>query len=262
MLLALTAWAYARAGARVPGFARARRACFAAGLAALALALVSPVATYADALFWVHMVQHLLVTLVAAPLLVLGAPVALALRAARPATRARAARVARSGAVRALSHPVVTWSSLPAVLWASHFSPLYDRALDSPPLHALEHALYLAAALLFWWPVAAADPGARRVPHAARVAYVALALPAQSFLGLALYSASDVLYRHYATLARPWGPSPADDQRLAALVMWLGGDPLLVAALMGAAVAWMRHDERVAARLDRRAARGDPSPRD
>lgn len=239
----------------MPGFRRARRACFAGGLVALAVALVSPVATYSDALFWVHMVQHLLVTLVAAPLLVLGAPVALGLRAARPRVRAGAARAARAPAVRALSHPIVTWSALPAVLWATHFSSFYDRALESAPLHALEHAVYLGTALLFWWPVAGADPGARRIPHAARVAYVALALPAQSFLGLALYSASDVLYPHYDTLARSWGPTPADDQRLAALVMWLGGDPLLVGALMGAAVAWMRHDERVAARLDRRAAR-------
>lgn len=254
------AWLY-RSGARaVGGWPRSRAWCAGGGLAALLVALAGPPAVYEGALFWAHMVQHLLIVLVAAPLLVFSAPVTLALRAARPPARDRLLRLVHSRAAGAAAHPAVAWAAFGFVMWASHFSPLYDRALEAPGVHLLEHALYLGTALLFWTPVAGVDP-VRRLGRPLRVAYLLAALPVQSFLGLAIYSAGEPLYRHYETLARPWGPAPVDDQQLAGIVMWIGGDVLLLAWVGAAAASWLRAEAREEPRVDRRlgARRAPPS---
>lgn len=255
-LAALVAvWWYLRTARRMSSWPPQRRAAFTSGVAVGFLALATPVASYAHALFSVHMVQHLLLTLVCAPLLLLGAPVTLALRAASPTARRQFAGALHSAVVRAVTHPIVAWCLFAAVMWITHLTPLYDAALDSEGVHALEHALYLTAALVFWAPVIGLDPARVRLSHPVRLAYLVLALPQQAFLALSLWSATTVLYPHYDALFRPWGPDPLEDQRAGALVMWLGGDLLFVGAIVGVAVAWMRHDEREAARIDRAAAR-------
>jgi putative membrane protein len=234
------------------------------GLFVLLVALASPIGTYDTTLFSVHMVQHLLMTLVAAPLLALGAPITLLLRVSSAATRRRwLLPVLHSRVLRVLSFPVVTWVLFAAVMWASHFSALFDVALDNELAHVFEHALFLGAALLFWWPVVGADPSPWRLPHPARVAYLFLGMPQSSFLGLAIFSAPDVLYPHYATLVRPWGPTPLYDQQLAGGIMWAGGDLLFLVAMVAALWVWLRAEEREGrladARLDRQAAAASSS---
>lgn len=246
------AWWYLWAARRVRAWPSRRRAAFMSGLVVVFVALASPIAVYAGALFSVHMVQHLLLTLVAAPLLLLGAPGTLALRSATPRGRARLVDIFHSVPVRTVTHPVVTWSLFAAVMWITHFTSFYDAALESSVLHGLEHGLYSGVAVAFWLPVVGLDPIGVRLSHPVRLGYVILALPQQSFLGLALWSATGVLYPHYETLARRWGPDALADQRAGAVVMWIGGDMLFIAALIAVALAWMRHDEQEAARLDRR----------
>ena len=204
-----------------------------AGLLVLLVALASPIGTYDTTLFSVHMVQHLLLTMVAAPLLVLGAPITLLLRYSSAETRRKVILpILHSRPVRIISFPVVTWIIFAAVMWGSHFSPLFDASLDNEGIHILEHALYLGAGLLFWWPVVGADPSPWRMPHPARIAYVFLGMPQSAFLGLAIFSAPGVLYQHYATLVRPWGPTPLDDQAWAGGIMWAGGDMMFLIALL------------------------------
>lgn len=246
-----TAWLYGRAARRTRGWPRGRSWCFGGGLVAVLVALSGPPAVYDGALFSVHMVQHLLLTLAGAPLLVFGAPVTLALRAGTPTWRRRLSCVLHSRAARVAGHPLAGWTVFGVFMWASHYSPLYDAALDDEVLHALEHLLYLGAGILFWVPVAGVDP-APRLSRPLRVAYLLAALPVQSFLGLAVYSADVPLYRHYATLEREWGPAALDDQRSAALVMWIGGDVLLLAWTGVAAAAWLRAEEAEGVRADRR----------
>ncbi|MFN2588511.1 MAG: cytochrome c oxidase assembly protein [Actinomycetota bacterium] len=258
--LAGAAWLYRRGVRRVPGWPRSRTRCGVAGLVALLFALSGPPAVYDGSLFWVHMVQHLLVVLVAAPLLAFSAPVTLALRSAGPSVRSRVLRVVRARPARIVAHPLVAWTTFGAVMWLSHYSSLYDAALESGALHLLEHGLYLAAALLFWAPVAGMEP-ARRLSRPLRVAYLLAALPVQSFLGLAVYSADEPLYRHYEILGRPWGPAPLDDQQLAGIAMWIGGDLLLLAWTGVAAAAWLRAEAREEARVDRRLGREKAPPR-
>lgn len=252
----VAAWGYAAASRRVRGWPAQRRRLWFAGLVVALLALAGPLATYDGSLFWVHMVQHLLLTMVAAPLLMLGAPVTLALRTSSPGARRRLTTVLHARVVRVLTHPILSWTLFAAVMWMSHFSALYNAALESELAHAGEHALYLFAGCLFWWPVVGIDPTAGRLGWGGRIAYLLLAMPQQSWLGLAIYSTDAILYPHYESLARGWGPSPLDDQRLAGTIMWVGGNLLFLVALALAALAWMRHDAREAARIDRQLDRG------
>jgi putative copper resistance protein D len=238
-------WLYMRAARRAVSWPPVRRTHFLLGLIACWVALATPVAVYAGVLFWVHMVQHLLLVLVAAPLLALGAPVALMLRVSSPETRRRLLSALGSPMVRFISHPAVTWLLFVAVLWISHLSGVYDAALENPWVHGAEHFVYLGVAFLFWQPVIGLDPRPGKLSPPARVAYLLAAIPMQSFLGVALYSADRVLYPHYETLARQWGPSALDDQRAAALIMWLGGDALMLTALGFALLAWMRAEARM-----------------
>jgi putative membrane protein len=255
-LLWLVAACRARA-ARGPGAVSWRRtALFPAGLGAIAAALASPIDAGAATRFSVHMVQHLLLALVAAPLLVLAGPVTLALQVSAPPTRRRLLRALRSRPLTILATPSVGWCGFALVMWASHFSPLYGAALADPVLHAVEHFAYLGSAWLFWSPVAGVDPSPGRLSHPARILYLFLAMPQMTFLGLAIYSARHVLYPAYGA-----GPAALADQRLAGALMGGGGVLVFLPAVGLLVLDWWAREERAAARADRAAARlGGVSP--
>ncbi len=258
LLVAALAWiaAVRRVNAAHPAnpVPRARNVAFLGGLFAIAVALLSGIERYDTVLFSVHMVQHIILTLVAPPLIALGAPITLLLRLARPETRRRwILPVLHSRVVRALSFPVVAWVLFAGVMWATHFSAVFDRALEDPLVHYVEHAAYLGAGFLFWWPAIGLDPTPWRMSHPVRALYVFLQMPQNTFLAVAILSATTPLYAHYATLARSWGPSPLADQQAAAGIMWFVGDLLFLAAILGLVAAWMRHEERSTAIADRRA---------
>ena len=237
----------AHPGNRQPAY---RSWLFAGGLAAIGVALLSPIEAYEGSLFSVHMVQHLLLEFVGAPLLLAGAPITLTLRVAGPSVRRWLLAVLHSRVVHVLSFPVIAWLLFAAVNWGWHFSVLYDQALENQALHYLQHATFLGAALLFWWPVVGADPS----PGACHTRSACLPLPRppqNSFLGVALMSARAVLYPHYVTNARTWGPSALDDQALGGAIMWGVGDLAFVAAMMVVVMLWMRHEDRRTERLDR-----------
>jgi putative membrane protein len=222
-----------------------------AGLAVIFLALESPIGTYDTTLFSDHMVQHLLLIVVAAPLLAMGAPITLLLRVSSGEQRRRwILPVLHSRVVRVIAHPIVAWVVFAVVMYWSHFSALFGLALDDPGWHFLEHAIYMGAALLFWWPVVGADPSPWRLPHPARVGYLFLGMPWSSFLGLAIFSAPAVLYAHYETLVRPWGPPPLVDQQFAGAIMWVGGDAAFLVAMLLAVWVWLRAEEREGVRID------------
>lgn len=242
------AWLYLAGLRRVRAAGRPLRhawaAAFFAGLSAIALALVSPIDAYADASQWVHMVQHLLLTLVAPPLLALGAPITLALRAS-PAMRARwLVPLLRSRPAAVLANPVVGWVLFAGAPFAIHFSPLFDLALRNDVVHAAEHALWLGTALIYWWPIVGRDPAPHRTGHPARMLSMILMMPATSFAALALYRSPASLYPSYAGLPPPWGPQALGSQRVAAVMMWLVGNLAMVLAMLIVAAAWRRDEER------------------
>ena len=256
-IVAVLVWRMAvrRVNAAHPGnpVAPVRTWSWMAGVAVLVFALDSGIAAYDTTLFSVHMVQHLLITLVAPPLLLYAGPIVLLLRASSPATRRRwILPVLHSRPVRYLSFPVVAWLLFAGVMWGSHFSSLFDLALENEWVHRFEHFLYLFAALLFWWPVCGPDPSPWRVRPSVRVLYVGMQMPQNTFLALAIYAASEPLYSHYVTNVRSWGPTPLEDQQAAGGIMWLGGDLLFLAAIILLVYAWIQDDERRMVTEDRR----------
>jgi len=234
---------------------RRRTVAFVGGMVAIAFALLSGIDQYDTTLFSIHMVQHVLLTLVAAPLIALSAPVTLVLRVASPQTRKKwILPVLHSRALRFLAFPVVAWILFAAAMWVSHFSPLFDAALENPWIHDFEHAIYLITALLFWWPAVALDPAPWRMSHPARALYVFLQMTQNTFLSVVILNAQTVLYPHYATVQRSWGPTPLEDQQIAAAFMWVVGDMIFLAASFAILVGWSRAEARATDRTDRRAA--------
>ena len=236
VLLAVAAVAYVR-GREEAGGQDGRRPAVRwwVGLAFLAVALLSPIATYAEALLSVHMVQHLLLAFVAAPLLVSSGAGPVLVAGLPPAVNGVLRRVAASRPYRLVTQPVVAWTVFAAAGWLVHFSPLFDLALRQPVVHAAEHALFLGTGLLFWLPVLGrhgelSSPG--------RLLYLALAMPQNTFLAVAISSAARPLYETYERLARAWGPSVLDDQRLGGGIMWVAGDLTLLVAVLAVAARW------------------------
>lgn len=250
-------WAVRRVAASHPDnpVPRRRTVAFVLGMAALAVALLSGIGAYDTTLFSVHMVQHILLIMVAPPLFAYAAPITLVLRVSSPETRKRwILPVLHSRVVRFLAFPVVAWLIFAAVMWVSHFSPLFDAALEDPLIHEIEHILFLTAGLLFWWPAVAQDPVPWRMSHPARALYVFLQMPQNSFLAVVLLGASAAIYPHYTSFQLSWYPDPLEDQRLAAGLMWLVGDLIFLATVLLILYGWMRAESRDSQRIDRRAA--------
>jgi putative membrane protein len=218
------------AGHRTRPWPAGRTAAFLAGVAVALAALASPLAARAEDSLSAHMWQHLLLTFAAAPLVVLGAPLSLALRALRGGARARLAGIVRSRGARALAHPATTWTTFTGAIAATHLSGLYDLALRNGAVHAAEHALYLGAGLLFWLPVLGANPVPQVRSWLGRTAYLILALPPMSAVAAALVYAEAPRYPTYAEAATARGVSALADQQEAGAIMAVGASAVLVTA--------------------------------
>jgi putative membrane protein len=253
-----TAWLYARGvdwGAKAD---RRRTWCFAGALAAIAVALVSPLDALSGSLASAHMVQHILLVLIAAPLLVLAAPVGRLLRGTphavlRAVGRWRGRLRLTPAPLRPFRDPAVAWVLHVATLWFWHASVPYDAAVEHPFLHALEHATFLSTALLFWASVAGVR--ARRTGNTGLAMILVLGMAIQSvFLAALITFAATPWYSVYATTTRAWGLSSLEDQHLAGVIMWVPGGVVYVAAGLAMLVAWLREAERpapIASRADR-----------
>jgi cytochrome c oxidase assembly factor CtaG len=212
-------------------------ASFATGMALLALALIWPLDAAADRSFAAHMAQHLLLIALAPPLLVLGAPLA-PLAAFAPVRRAL---VAIPGA--RLAHPLAVFGAHGVVVWTWHAPALFQAALRSPTVHALEHATMLAAALLFWWMLLPA--GRAHAPtRGAGLLFLFLTMTHMGLLGALLTFAPRTLYPAYGDRPPAFGLTPLEDQQLAGLIMWVPGGMIYLAAALALAAAWLRDAER------------------
>jgi cytochrome c oxidase assembly factor CtaG len=250
----LYGWGAIRCRARWPLW---RLLSFLAGLLVLALALLSGIDRYADELLSMHVLEHLLLILIAPVLLLGGAPVRLALSACPPAARHPIAGLLRSRMVRFLTRPACGFALFTLVVLATHLSGLYEAALRNQVVHAGEHAAYFWSGLLFLAPLLAADP----IPHPpgalARfswlmAAMVAMALPAGVFL-----FDGQVRYPFYLAPARALHTSALADQHAAGVLMLVGGGVamgvLAIVIAMGAMIAEERRQQRRERYTDRQA---------
>lgn len=216
------------------------------GLTTILVALVSPLDALADTLFAAHMSQHLLLILVAPPLLLWGNPVVALLWALPRVRRAALLTWWRASTLRrewdAISHPAAAWTLHAATVVAWHAPPLFDLALRHEAVHALEHVSFLATALLFWWPVLH-PVGRRRLGYGGALLYVFGMFLLGGGLGALLTFASTVLYA-YGPTTRAWGLSPLEDQQLAGLIMWIPAGSIYVLFAVGLVLQWLQADAR------------------
>ena len=247
LALALYLWGAARAGARWPP---RRTLAFTAGVAVVLVALQSGIDAYDDQLLSVHMVQHMLLLMVAPVLLLLGQPVLLALKAlpARPA-RTLARGLARGAP---FTRPAVCLALFSALVLISHLPAFYDATLSHPLLHELEHAAYLLAGVALWWPLLGADPVARRRLSGGlgRILYVLASMPVMALVGAYLNRAMAVVYAPYGRPAHALGISAVVDQQQAGAIMWVASGCLMTAFGIYAAMAAMAQEERRQRRLE------------
>jgi putative membrane protein len=247
--LLLAAWTYHRGQSRGPKRPadRWRARCFTAALVALGLALLSPLDGLSSALASAHMVQHLLLLVVAAPLLALSAPSSAILRGSPLAVRRASGRWRRRlglthGNLGVLRHPAAVWLLSVGMLWFWHAAAPYDAALDSEPLHLLEHVSFLVTAVLFWHVVVGVR-GTARVSDGLGVLLV-FAMAMQSvFLSVLLTFARTPWYSGYAATTAPWGLDPLTDQQLAGVLMWIPAGGIYLAVALALLVSWIRASE-------------------
>jgi len=260
--LLVAAWAFVYGVRRLwirgrgRGVGPAQVAAFFFGLVVLATALVSPVAALGHTLFAAHMVQHLILVLVAAPLLSFGAPfLPCSLALPRTWRRDLHALGRTSGAAAAwavLTGPLLVWILHVGALWVWHLPMLYEAALRNPLLHVIEHLSFFITALLFW---ALIIPfGRRRMPYPARLGYVFVTALQSGGLGAILTFASVPLYSVHAAGARAWGLSALQDQQLAGVIMWIPAGVVYLASMSLLFIRWMRSMDASAAETDGRSA--------
>ena len=213
----------------------------------MAVAMVSPLDALSGALASAHMVQHVLLLLVAAPLLALSAPSSTLLRGSPLVVRRASGRWRRrfrltQSNLRILRHPGAVWLLHVGTLWFWHAAVPYDAALDSEWIHIVEHASFLVTALLFWRVIMGARGAA--VSHGFGFLLVFATAMQSVFLSLLLTFAEAPWYSGYATTTTPWGLDRLADQQLAGVIMWIPGGVVYLAAGLSLLIGWVRATER------------------
>lgn len=235
---------------------RSATACFVAGIAVLALTYLGPMAAWSHTFFWVHMTQHLLVMMVAAPLIVLSAPTTLVFRASSDAARRRwVVPILRSRAVRVLTNPVLTWLVFAIALLATHFTGFYNWALQNHDADQfIEQPLFLIAALLYYFPLVGRNLQPRRPTQAARLLSLALMMIPEAIVGAVIYFATAILYPAFPAV-RPFGLDAHSDQQLAGALMWALVMVVDSFWMMYVAAEWFASEERKGQRFNRELSR-------
>jgi cytochrome c oxidase assembly factor CtaG len=225
-----------------------REGAFVAGLVTIVISLEGPIDNYADQLFWVHMLQHVLLLTLAPPLILLGRPWprmwrALPLRT-RTAVGRALARARWTAPLRALARPLPAWVLFNATIVLWHIPAAYNATLTNETIHNVEHAMFFFSGLLFWARVIDPGPLRPRLVWPWRIAYVVGAMVVGWILAITLVLVPHPLYAHYAALAhRPGGITALTDQQLAGGVMWVLGSITFTVAMLVGFYRWLEPEE-------------------
>jgi cytochrome c oxidase assembly factor CtaG len=227
------------------------------GTGGAALATVSGLAAYDDTLLSVHMVQHMILTMLVPLAMALGAPVTLALRTLPRRPRRWLLAVLHSRVAKVLSFPPLTFTLYVITPWALYFSGWYAATLHSDYLHEMSHLHLVLVGCLFFWPLMGIDPLPGRITYPARMLLVVLTLPFHAFLGITIMAQDRLLGGswypglHQGPMAA-WLPDPHTDQALAGGILWSSGDAIGLVFFAVLFVQWVRSSMREAVREDRR----------
>lgn len=228
------------------------------GLGSVVVATQSFLGVYDTVLLSTHMVQHMILSMVAPVFLALGAPLTLALRVLRPGPRRALLSVLHSRVAKVLAFPAVAGALFVATPFALYFSGWYEATLRSAYLHEMMHVHFLLVGCLWFWPIIGVDPMPHRSPYPMRMLSVFATLPFHAWLGISIMSSAEILARDwYLSLDRDWGAGLLSDQRTAGGILWASGDLVSLLFFGVLFVQWVQASEREARREDRRLDRLD-----
>jgi len=238
---------------RAPSAVRTSQvACFAAGFATLVVALGPPLHELSEQLFTAHMIQHELLMVVAAPLLVLARPGPVLLWAFSRANRRRIGAAVRSPIVRGpwsvATRPFDAWLLHGIVIWVWHIPMFFQATLHNDLVHAAQHVSFLGSALLFWWSI---THGMRRAARGMSIVYLFTTVVHTGVLGALMAFAHAPWYPDYAAGAARWGLTALADQQLGGLVMWVPASATYLVAALAIMRVWLRDSEWVVSEAQR-----------
>jgi cytochrome c oxidase assembly factor CtaG len=233
-------WGAWRVGRRHPArpWPLWRTGLFLLGLFVVVAATQSGIGTYDDTLFWDHMIQHLMLIMIAPPLLVVGQPVTLLLHAARNPLHTWVKRFLRSKPVTWITWPPLGIALYTATIVGTHLTGLMNVVMTNSAAHDGEHALYLIVGYIYFLPLIGHEPIKWRVSYPVRLFLLFLAMPVDAFTGVILGSEST--YPFSPPRPRNWGPSPLSDVHTGGAVMWVGGAAIMFVLIMLTFFAWSR----------------------
>jgi putative copper resistance protein D len=206
---------------------------------------------YDSELFWDHMVQHLLLIMVAAPLFAIASPLELAWKSTSGTAHIVVTEALRSKVANFFGHWAVAFVLYAVVIPISHLTVWYNYTLTQGSVHNAEHLAFLLVGYLFWRQIFGNDPNKYRLHPGLQFFYLFLAIPIDTFTGLSLAGATKEMFPAYLATHRTWGPSYVNDLHVGGSIMWVVGDTLMLWPMIPVALRWMRQEERKAERIDR-----------
>jgi cytochrome c oxidase assembly factor CtaG len=231
------------------------------GLGGIAAVTLTGVSSYDTTLLSVHMIQHMVLSMVAPIFLALGAPVTLALRVLPKKPRDALSTVLHSRVARVVAHPLVAYALFVFTPFALYFTGLYELTVRNGLVHELVHAHFIAVGCLFFWPLIGVDPLPGRWPYPARALLMVLSTPFHAVLGLTIMQSTALLGGDwYPSLGLAWA-DPYEDQKLAGGILWAGGEAVSITMLAVLVGQWMRASDREARRIDRQLDREEAQER-
>lgn len=235
---------------REHGITRRQWMSFTGAVVMLVLALMSPLDALSSSLFSAHMVQHLILILAAAPLLV-ASDFQLAFLWALPRSQAQTVGSGMNQSRRSiLTHPVFVWIVFTLTMWIWHASTLYESALRNEFIHTLEHLMFLFTAILFWW-VLFKRTRPDHVHYGVTVPFLFLTVLQSGILGALMTFSSQPWYSYYAASTADWGLTPLQDQQLAGIIMWMPGGAVFTLLTIGYFWAWLRALDQRSTKLEK-----------
>ena len=258
ILAGLYLWGVLRVARRHPArpWPAWRTGMFLGGLAVVVLATESGIGSYDDVLFWDHMVQHLMLIMIAPPLLIFGQPITLLMHASRNPLHTWAKRIVRSRVASFLTWPVFGFVAYTAAVTAAHLTDLASLVETNQTLHNAEHVVFLVVGYLFFLPILGTEPIRWRLSYPVRFIILVLVMPVDTFTGLVLgYGTAGT--PGVVTGPRPaWAPAPVSDLHTGGAVMWIAGDAIMFGLMMLVFMMWSMDERAVGERP--RVARGGP----
>jgi putative membrane protein len=259
--IGLYVWGVVRLRRRGDAWSLGRTLAFVSGVLTIGVVMCTKLNDYGMVMFSVHMVQHMVISMLSPILILLGAPVTLALRALPPAGRGRKGprelllALLHSRYLRVVTHPAVTIPMFIASLYALYFTPLFDTLMGSRAGHAAMMVHFLAVGVVFFWPIMGVDPGPNRPGYLMRMLELFAGMPFHAFFGIALMMGSTPMVETYRNPPASLGIDALADQNAAGGIAWAFSEIPSVLVLVALLFQWYGSEQRQAKRKDRAADR-------